>query len=70
MADEQRTSWPLIVGITAGVLGALAAVVIIYSVQREEEPQAQLRDATQVIEQCRDQIKEIEASLELLKESA
>ena len=66
--DEDRASWPIIVGITAGVLGALAAVAIIYSVRREDEPVATLRDASEVIAQCRDQIKEIEESLDLLRQ--
>lgn len=68
--DDNRTSWPLIVGVTAGVLGALAAVIIIYSVRSEVEPEADLRNAAEVIAQCHDQIKEIEASLELLREPA
>jgi len=68
--DDERTGWPLIVGVTAGVLGALAAVIIIYSVRSEVEPEAVLRNAAEVIAQCHDQIKEIEASLELLREPA
>ena len=68
--DNDRTTWPLVVGITAGVLGALAAVAIIYSVRSAEEPEAQLRNAADIIAQCHDQIKEIEASLEGLGQPA
>lgn len=68
--DNDRTTWPLVVGITAGVLGALAAVAIIYSARSAEQPEIQLRDAADIIAQCRDQIKEIEASLEGLGQPA
>jgi hypothetical protein len=67
--DEKRTSWPLIVGITAGVVGALAAAAIIYSV-KEEQPEMQLRDAQDIIAQCHDQIREIEAGLQRLRQPA
>lgn len=67
--DEKQTSWPLIVGITAGVLGALAAAAIIYAV-KEEEPEMKLRCAQDIIAQCHDQIREIEAGLVRLKETA
>ncbi len=67
--DEHRTSWPLIIGITAGVVGALAAAAIIYAV-KEEEPELQLRDAKEIIAQCHNQIKEIEASLQRLRQPA
>lgn len=68
--DEDRTSWPLIIGITAGVVGALAAVAIIYSSRRDDGPVARLRDASEIIAQCRDQIKEIEQSLDLSHEAS
>lgn len=67
--DEKRTTWPMIVGITAGVLGALAAVTIMYAV-KEEEPEVRIRDAKDIIAQCHDQIREIEARLNILRESA
>ena len=67
--DENRTSWPLIVGITAGVVGALAAAAIIYAI-REEEPEMKLRDAQDIIAQCHDQIRVIEAGLQRLRQPA
>lgn len=67
--EDNRTSWPLIVGITAGVVGALAAAAIIYAV-REEQPELKLRDAKDIIAQCQDQIKEIEAGIQKLRQTA
>ncbi len=67
--EDNRTSWPLIVGITAGVLGALAAAAIIYAL-REEEPEMKLRDAKDIIAQCQDQIREIESGIQRLRETA
>jgi hypothetical protein len=67
--EDNRTSWPIIVGITAGVIGALAAAAIIYAV-REEEPETKLRDAKDIIAQCQDQIRDIEAGIQRLRQSA
>lgn len=67
--SDKKTSWPLVVGLTAGIVGALAATAVIYAI-KQEEPDAQIRDAKDIIAQCHDQIKEIEESLQRLREPA
>jgi len=66
--DEDRRSWPLVVGITAGVLSGIIAGVYLYSTRVRTEPEIKLRDAAEIINQCRDKIQEIEAGLETLRQ--
>ncbi|MHB0912851.1 MAG: hypothetical protein ACYC2Y_05315 [Armatimonadota bacterium] len=65
--DEQRSSWPLVVGVTAGVVGSVIAAIWLHSVRAQENRDGQLRNATDIIAQCYDKIKEIESGLESLK---
>ena len=66
--DQGRTSWPIVVGITAGIIGGLIVGVYLYSARAHEAPEVKLRDAKEVIAQCHERIKEIEAGLEALKQ--
>jgi hypothetical protein len=64
--DEDKTSWPLIVGITAGLIGGIIAGVYLYSVKDQDEPNTNLRDARDIIAQCNEQIKDLEERLSSL----
>ncbi len=66
--DEDRTSWPVIAAVTVGVLGGILTLAFVYSVRGHEGPGAKLRDAKEIIAQCHETIKEIEAGLEVLRE--
>ena len=66
--SEDRSSLPLIIGVTAGLLGALFAVSFFYSTRSQEEPETVIRDAKEIIAQCHETIKEIESSLEALRQ--
>lgn len=68
--DEDRTNWPLIVGVTAGILGAVLVATLLYSTRESEGPAAKLRDAKEIIARCHETIKEIEATLGTLRRSA
>lgn len=68
--DEQKGSWPLIIGVTAGLIGAVVAVSLINAARSGDQPEVKLRDARDIIAQCHETIKEIEASLTSLKEPA
>ena len=66
--DEDKTSWPLIVGITAGLIGGIIAGVYLYSVKDQDEPNTNLRDARDIIAQCNEQIKDLEERLSSLRQ--
>ena len=66
--NEDSKSWPIIVGIAVGVLGGVIAGLYVYSVRTEEDPDTKLRDATEIIAQCNQKIKEIEAGLQALRQ--
>lgn len=66
--DGDRKSWPIIVGITAGIIGGVVAGVMIYNMKESRDPDMKLRDAQDLISQCHDKIKEIEAGLKVLRE--
>ena len=68
--SEDRSSLPLIIGVTAGLLGALLVVTYLYTARPEHEPEAAIRDAKDIIAQCHDTIREIESSLEALRQPA
>lgn len=68
--SEDRSSLPLIIGVTAGLLGALFAVTYFYSTRAQEEPETMIRDAKEIIAQCHETIREIESSLEALRQPA
>lgn len=65
--QEDRTSWPLIVGVTAGVVAGVIAGIYLYATKDDGES-TRLRDAKEIIAQCHAKIKEIEDSLQTLKE--
>lgn len=67
---EDRSSLPLIIGVTAGLLGALLAVTLLYPARNQQEPEIVIRDAREIIAQCHETIKEIESSLEALRQPA
>jgi hypothetical protein len=64
--NEDRTNWPIIVGITAGVLGGIAAGIAIHAMRSSKD--SSLTDAQSIIERCHDKIREIETSLERLNQ--
>lgn len=66
--DEDRTRWPAIAAVTVGVLGGILILAFVYSVKGHEGSEAKLRDAKDIIAQCHETIKEIEAGLEALRE--
>lgn len=68
--SEDRSSLPLVIGVTAGLLGALFAVTFFYSTRNREEPEIAIRDAKQIIAQCHETIREIESGLEALRQPA
>jgi hypothetical protein len=63
MATE-KSNWPLILGITLGVIGSVALGAFMYSSQPREESAVRLRDAEELIAECRAKIKEIEGGLQ------
>lgn len=65
--DEDRRNWPAVVGVVAGVLAGLVAGIYIYSSRTQCQPDGELHDAADIIAQCRERIKEIEAGLQSLK---
>ena len=68
--SEDRSNLPLIIGITAGLLGALFAVTVFYSTRAQQEPETVIHDAKEIIAQCHETIREIESSLEALRQPA
>lgn len=67
MADN-RKNWPMIVAITAGLVGGIVAAVYVYGQMSGQESEAKLRDAAEIIEQCHRKIREIEDGLHKLRE--
>ena len=65
--DGDRKNWPLIIGVSAGVMTGLVAGFYLYSSRYHHEPNEKLRDATDIIAQCHAKIREIENGLESLK---
>lgn len=65
--NQERSSWPIIVGITAGVVGSVVAGYFLYSTKTRRDQDGQLRDASEIIAQCHQKIKEIEAGLNALR---
>jgi hypothetical protein len=63
--DGDRTNWPIVVGITAGVIGGIVAGVALYTMHAAKD--STMDDAQNIIMKCHEQIKEIESSLERLK---
>lgn len=66
--DQEKTSWSLIVGITAGVVGGIIAGVYLYTMHSQDGSDLKIRDAKDIISHCQDKIKEIEAGIEALKQ--
>lgn len=66
--DKSSNSWPLVVGITAGVIGGIVAGVYLYSMHGNEQSSLKLPDAKELISQCQNKIKEIESGIEALKQ--
>lgn len=64
--DEERRNWPILVGVTAGVVGGIVAAFVLHSVftQRSHD----IADAEEIIDRCHDKIKEIESNLKTLKQ--
>lgn len=63
--DEKRTSWPIVVGIGAGMLVGIIAAIILYS-EKNENADDRLHDARDIIDQCHRQIEDIEQSIAAL----
>ncbi len=67
--DEKKT-WPVILGISAGVVGGIVAGLYIYSIHKKEtDVGVSLRTAQEIIDACHNKIREIEAGLKTLKDS-
>jgi hypothetical protein len=65
--DEEKSSWPIIIAISAGIVGGLIAAALVYSA-RQNAPEEKMYDARTIIDQCHRKIKEIESGLESLKQ--
>lgn len=65
---EDRGAWPLVMGITAGVVGGIIAGLYLYYMKSEDGADTKLRDAREIISQCHDKIKEIEATIDALRQ--
>lgn len=65
--EREDKSWPLLVGITAGIVGGIVAGLYLYTMRTNDESDVKLRDAKDIISLCHERIKEIEAGLESLR---
>ena len=65
--SQDRSSWPLTVGITAGIVGGAIAVGYLYATRSHQEPEARLRDAKEIMAHCHETIREIESRLDQLR---
>ncbi|MCL6520158.1 MAG: hypothetical protein K6T99_10030 [Armatimonadetes bacterium] len=67
--DDKKT-WPVVLGVAAGIIGGVVAGLYIYSINKKEtNVGVSLRTAQEIIEACHSKIKEIEAGLKSLKEA-
>lgn len=64
MDGDRNNSWPIIVGISAGVVGGIVAAVVLHSMRAQRD--SSIGDAQEIIDRCHEKIKEIEAGLETL----
>ncbi|HUV03582.1 MAG TPA: hypothetical protein VMX94_00575 [Armatimonadota bacterium] len=66
--EEDRNNWPVIMGITAGVVGGIVAALFLYSVTSScHRGQEELLDAQDIIARCHENIRQIEDALDALK---
>ncbi len=63
-----KASWPLIVGITAGVVGGIVAGAYLHA-RAQSQPEKKLLDAQDIIALCEAKIHEIESGLEAVRQS-
>jgi hypothetical protein len=66
MTDE-KSNWPLIVGITGGIVGGIIVGVYMMSRTKCDSDDGQIQDAREIIAKCEAKIQEIEAGLETLR---
>jgi hypothetical protein len=68
--DQDRNNWPIIVGLTAGIVSVAVAGIVWHTIRANKETddhKSKLRDAQDLIAQCHQKIKEIETGLESLR---
>jgi len=69
--EEDRQNWPIIMGITAGIVGGIVAALYLYSVTNiHGRAETKLLDAKDIIARCHENIKQIEDTLETLRRPA
>jgi hypothetical protein len=68
--EQGKTSWPIVVGVTAGIVGGIIAGVYLYHLRSDDGTETKLRDAKEIIAQCHEKIREIEGTLGALKQPA
>ena len=64
--NEDRRNWPIFVGITAGIVGGIIAAVALHAIRSSRE--VAIDGAQEIIDRCHDKIREIEESLERLRQ--
>ena len=66
--ENKQTSWPLVVGIGAGLLAGIVAAIILHA-EHSHHADTKLRDAKDIMELCRKQIEEIGQNVSSLKQT-
>lgn len=65
---KKKQNWTALVGLSAGLAGGVIATVVYLSIRAHQESGIRLRDAEDIMLQCREKIQEIESGLQTLRE--
>jgi len=69
--EEDRKNWPIIMGITAGIVGGIVAALYLYAATAAHgRAKTGLLDAKDLVARCHENIKEIEEALDTLRRPA
>jgi hypothetical protein len=66
LVNEDRTNWPIVIGIMAGVAGGIVAAIVLRSIRSSDD--SGIRNAQDLIDRCRENIREIEAGLQQIRQ--
>ena len=66
--SKNKETLTALVGVSAGFAGAIIATVVYLSIRAHCESGIRLRNAEDIMIQCREKIQEIETGLQTLKE--